>query len=34
MGDVTLREAAETDIEFAYVVKRAAPSEYVEKVWG
>ena len=34
MDDLTLRKATPSDSEFAYVTKRAAFREYVEKVWG
>jgi GNAT superfamily N-acetyltransferase len=34
MDDLTLRKATPSDSEFAYLTKRAAFSEYVEKVWG
>ena len=34
MDDPTLREATADDSEFAYVTRRAALRQYVEKVWG
>lgn len=34
MDGLVLRKANQADIEFAYLVKKAAFKEYVEKVWG
>ena len=34
MDSLTLRQATPSDSEFAYVTRRAAFREYVEKVWG
>jgi ribosomal protein S18 acetylase RimI-like enzyme len=34
MNSLTLRKATPNDSEFAYLTKRAAFRQYVEKVWG